>query len=230
MSRHEYWIIGSTIMRALAMLTMLMVGCGTEPGAPGDAQDTSPDAAGNSDASVDAPPEPMPVFRISTVHGALAVDDAGIRGEFRLDGVMRLSTFDVNLTADGATTWCKVSLTPVSTGFAVRSTSTRRFKVVLLNPGAGPVIADECHWDDAYMLQRLATLGPIEVGWAQARFEEDRPLLDLYNGGPWLPAGTASMTYPGAVNGFAMAADGTATSSVRVQPLPGTLDPGVYFY
>lgn len=217
-------------MRRALVLIAVVAGCGTDPEAPGDAQGTAIDAIDGTDAAVDAPPEPMPVFRVSTVHGVLAVDDAGIRSQFRLDGVMRSSTFEVNLTAEGATSWCKVSLTPVSTGFAVRSTSTRRFKVVLLDPGAGPVIADECGWDDAYMLQRLATLGPVEVGWMQARFEEDRPQLDLYNGGPWLPAGTASMIYAGAVNGFAMAADGTATTSVRVQPLQGTLDPGVYFY
>lgn len=208
-----------------------LAACGAEPGAPVDAQEATIDASESIDAqAVDAPPEPMPVFRISSVQGVLAIDDAGIRSRFRLDGVQRPSTFDVNLTAQGATTSCKVSLTPVSMGFATRSTSTRRFKVVLLDPGAGPVIADECDWDDAYMLQRLATLAPVEVGWAQARVETDRPRLDLYKGGPWLPSGTASMVYPGAVNGFAMAEDGTATTTVRVQPLPGTLDPGVYFY
>jgi hypothetical protein len=50
---------------------------------------------------------------------------------------------------------------------------------VQLDLGVGPILTDGCGWDDAHILARLATMSPAEVGWMRARFEEDRPYLDM---------------------------------------------------
>lgn len=214
-----------------ALCLILIAACG----GAGDDDDQMPatDAPDPMvDAAVDAPPEPMPAFVVFTVYGELAIDDNGIRTDYRLNGVPKTSSLTISLrdpTTPGSD-YCEVVVPPTFLGFANRSTSNRQFKVVQLDLGAGPILSDGCGWDDAHMLQRLATMSPAEVGWMRARFAEDRPRLDIYYGGEWLPPDTASIVHAPGLVAYAMAPDGTATTTNVVEPDPGTLLPGVYQY
>lgn len=183
------------------------------------------------DATIDAPPEPMPTFGVQGISGYLAIDDSGVRVEYRLNGVAQVSSLTVHLfDPDVSDSHCEITMPPTFTGFVIRSTSFRRFKAVQLDLGVGPILTDGCGWDDAHILARLATMSPAETGWMQARFEEDRPYLDLYTGGGILPEDIAAQINPGSVLGYAMDAAGNARTAELVQPLPGTLLPGVYMY
>jgi hypothetical protein len=179
-----------------------------------------------------APRAPMPAFLVQSISGELAIDDSGVRADFRLDGVANVSSLGVSLfdPDDGVSETCRVTMTPTFIGFVIRSTTNRQFKAVQLDLGVGPILTDGCGWDDAHILARLATMSPAEVGWMRARFEEDRPYLDRYEGGGILPEGVAAQIAPGSVLGYAMDADGNARTAELVQPLPGTLLPAVYQY
>jgi hypothetical protein len=225
-------MVNRTLMATLPAL--LLAACGaTGDDDSGNLPGTdAPSADATVDAAVDAPPEPMPAFRVAHISGDLAVDDNGIRADYRFNGVARVSSLTLSLydPDDGAGDYCHVTMTPVFVGFVIRSTSFRQFKAVQLDLGAGPILTDDCGWDDAHMLARLATMSPAAVGWMQARFEEDRPYLDLYNGGGILPEDIAAQINPASVLGYAMDADGNARTGELAQPLPGTLVPGVYQY
>lgn len=184
------------------------------------------------DAAVDAPPEPMPAFRVQGLGGRMAIDENGVRADFRLDGVPGTSSLSVYLYIpdDGVSDMCEVTMPPTFLGFTYRSPTGRQFRVVQLDLGAGPIVHDGCGWDDAFILERLATMSPAEVGWQRARFEEDRPYLDVFQGGEWLREDIAWWVFPGSVRGYTMAADGNASTSNLAQPEPGTIVPGVYDY
>jgi hypothetical protein len=82
---------------------------------------------------------------------------------------------------------------------------------------------------DAHILAGLAAIEQIEVGFARARFAEDRPYLDVFlDGDAWLPSGTASIVRTRGGLGSAMSVDGVVDESVRVEPDPGTLDRALY--
>lgn len=199
-----------------------------------DAPPASGDAAIAGDASVDAPidavAEPMPAFTVApSASGSLAIDEVGIRPTFQIGAQTYASYVALSLRETGATTSCAVWLTPSFVAFDGGSTGSRIFKTVRLNPAAATIIDDKCGWDDTYILQQLASIGMIEIGFSQARFAEDRPYLDLFfDGEEWLPSDTASIVYTGAADGWTMAADGTVNATVRVQPVAGTLDRGLY--
>ena len=91
------------------------------------------------------------------------------------------------------------------------------------------MLSDQCKWDDAYILQEIHNqFGQVEIGFAQARFAEDRPYLDVFlDAEQTFPNSTANITLAGAGVAWALAADGSV-GSMMVEPAPGTLMPAVY--
>lgn len=207
--------------------------CATLAACGGDGGSSPPDGGGPPpDAAVDAaPPEPKPAFDASPyVAGSLAIDDAGLRATFSVGGVTEPSRVTVSLTAAGTTTPCEVTLRPAFVSFSTASTSTRQFKTAVLDFATSTVHEDKCKWDDAYILERLAAqFGNYIVGFAQARFAEDRPRIDVFlDAVQPFPNQTANIVLAGGGYGYAMAAGGTINVNALVEPTPGTLVPALY--
>jgi len=220
------------VKRPLLLLSLLGA-CG------GGGGNTSPDAAPHPDgpapdmAPPDAPPEPKPEFVVDgVVTGQLAIDDAGVRSTFTINGQSGLSLITLFLTATGATTACEVTIQPRFVMFDTGSTSTRQFKTVVYDVAGSIVVEDKCHFDDAYMLAMVQQQwGTVEIGFAQARFAEDRPNVDVfYDATNPFPNDTANIVRAGGGRGFAMAPDGTVDDKTLVEPPPGTLLPAVYVF
>jgi hypothetical protein len=195
--------------------------------------DAGPDATPPTiDAAADAPPpEPMPAFIVDGfTTGQLAVDDVGIRDTFTAGGQMFLSHIDLFLTETGATQSCMFSIRPAFVGFDQGTPSNRFFKTVQYDVAASTVLVDQCHFDDAYVLAEVKNqYGLAEVGWARARFDSDRPNLDVFlDADKTFPGQTDSIVRAGGGVGFAMAADGTVDEATLVEPVGGTLDRAVY--
>jgi len=214
----------------LASVLVLVAACDAG-GSPDPDPMGGPDAGVTPDAAVDAlPPEPRPAFTAGTsLGGQLAVTDTGLRATFTIQGTEYLSVVNVGLTETATDKHCGIKLSPKFVAFGSSSTSTRQFKTVIIDLAGSTMLEDGCAWDDAYVLQKLGDIfGNYIVGFAQARFVEDRPYLDIYlNATKGLGAGTASIVRAGAGSAYAMAADGSVTETL-VQPAPGTLLPAVY--
>jgi len=214
----------------LASVLVLFAACDAG-GSPDPDPMGGPDAGVTPDAAVDAlPPEPKPAFTAGTsLGGQLAVTDLGIRETFTIQGTEYLSVINVGLTETATDKHCGIKLSPKFATFGSSSTSTRQFKTVVIDLAGSTMLVDGCKWDDAYMLEQLGVIfGNYIVGFAQARFTEDRPYLDVYlNATKGQGSGTASIVRAGAGSAYAMAADGSVTE-VLVQPAPGTLLPAVY--
>lgn len=155
-------------MKPVLLSLLVLAAC-----APSSPDSETPDAAA---PMVDAtPPEPKTMFTASEyVDGDLAIDDAGIRATYTMNGTQRTSLVLVSLTAAGATTSCTVSLAPKFVSFGSASTSSRQFKTVIIDFANSMVVDDKCHFDDAWITSQLdAQFGHYIVGFAQARFAED---------------------------------------------------------
>ncbi|MBA3456858.1 MAG: hypothetical protein H0T42_27460 [Deltaproteobacteria bacterium] len=217
-------------MKLLSALLLAAAGCDAG-GSPDPEHMGGPDAGVTIDAAPDAPPvEPKPAFTAGTsLSGQLAVTSTGIRETFTIQGAEYLSVVNVGLTETGTENHCGIKLSPKFATFSSASTNTRQFKTIVIDLAGSTMLEDNCKWDDAYILQRLGDIfGNYVVGFAQARFTEDRPYLDIYlNASKGLGAGTASVVRAGAGSAYAMAADGSVTE-VMVQPTPGTLLDAVY--
>lgn len=175
------------------------------------------------DAPLPPPPEPTPAFTAgSSIGGQLAIDDVGIRASFRIDGIEYLSVVDVGLVNTATMQSCGVKLFPKFVQFGSASTSTRQFKTVVLDFAQATILQDGCGWDDAHILAGLATqFGNYIVGFAQARFAEDRPYVDVYlNAANGLGNQTANITRAGGGSAYAMDAAGNVTETM-VEPTPG---------
>jgi hypothetical protein len=202
-------------------------------GGSSDPEPAGPDAGTlpMADAALDAPPpEPKPAFTASSsIGGQLAIDDVGIRSTFTVQGQQYVSVVVVSLTETATNKNCGVTLAPTFVQFSTASTSTRQFKTVVLDFATATVLEDKCGWDDAYMLQQLAEqYGKYIVGFAQARFTEDRPFVDVFLDAEKPFANqTANIVYAGGGRAYAMAADGTVTD-MMVEPAPGTLVRALY--
>lgn len=164
-------------MKPTVVLLLFAAACTTEGSTPDPGE--TPDAGM---PEVDAgpqppPPEPKPAFTAgSEIGGQLAIDEVGIRASFFIDGEEYLSVVSVGLTDTATMQSCTVKLFPHFVQFGSSSTSTRQFKTVVLDFAQATMLDDGCHWDDAHILQGLATrFGNYIVGFAQARFPEDRP-------------------------------------------------------
>jgi hypothetical protein len=208
-------------------------------GACGGGGGSSPDAAPHPDgpapdmAPPDAPPEPKPDFVVDgVVTGQLAIDDAGIRATFTTDGQPAISFLTLFLTATGAATGCEFTIAPKFVMFDTGSTSTRQFKTVVYDVAGSTVVEDKCHFDDAYVLAQVQQeWGTVEIGFAQARFAEDRPNVDVfYDATNAFPNDTANIVRAGGGRAFAMAPDGSVDSTKIVEPAPGTLLPAAYVF
>ncbi len=207
---------------ALALATATLAACteGTSP----DPMDT-PDAGTTPevDAPLPPPPEPTPAFTASSsIGGQLAIDEVGIRPSFFIDGVEYLSVINVGLTNTETMESCGVVLFPKFVQFGSSSTSTRQFKTVVLDFAQATMLEDNCGWDDAHILAGLSTrFGNYIVGFAQARFAEDRPYVDVYlNATNGLGNSTSSITQAGGGMAFAMDAAGNVSQAI-VEPTPG---------
>jgi hypothetical protein len=208
---------------AVAFWLVALAACET----PDDPAITGPDAAVEIDA---APPEPKPAFKASDSLGInLAIDDTGIRDTYKSGTVDKPSYVSAYLTDTATNTMCSVKLKPKFVEFGYGSPSGRQFKTVVIDLAASTVLEDKCMWDDAWITSKLdEQFGHYEVGFAQARFEEDRPGLDVFlDADKTFGNDTASYTYAGAGSAQALTADG-ALSLMMVEPAPGTLVPAVY--
>ncbi|CAN5694761.1 hypothetical protein BH11MYX3_BH11MYX3_20330 [soil metagenome] len=176
------------------------------------------------DAPVDmTPPEPKPAFTVgSEIGGELAIDETGIRRTFLIAGTEYVSIVSVGLTETATNVHCGVKIAPHFVQFGSASTSTRQFRTVVLDFAAADIVEDSCHWDDAYMLSGIADrFGNYVVGFAQARFAEDRPYVDVYlNAAKGLGNSTANITRAGGGSAYQMDASGTVVETV-VEPTPG---------
>lgn len=201
-------------------------------GACGDDGGSSQSVDAPMSPAIDAPPpEPKPSFTASAqVSGRLAIDDAGIRATFMANMGTESSRVTLSLTEQGSSQSCAFTVRPKFTMFDTGSTSTRSFKTVLIDFATSTVHDDECKWDDAYVLQQLATqFGLYEIGFAQARFVEDRPRVDVFlDSVEPFPNQTANITLAGGGQAYAMAADGTVDVATLVEPTAGTLLPALY--
>jgi hypothetical protein len=209
--------------RVLLMFAVtVLAACHSEGSSPG--VDATPQADAAADA---APPEPKPAFQASaSVGGKLAIDDAGIRATY---GSGMSSIVTLSLTEQGKTTSCGFTVEPRFLQFGTASTSTRQFKTVMIDFAQSTVHRDDCKWDDAHVLQALgAQFGAYTIGFAQARFPEDRPYVDVFlDAVQPFPNQTANIVYAGGGLATAMAADGTITGPT-VEPAPGTLVRALY--
>jgi len=193
-----------------------------DPAAPDAAVTQQPDAA--------PPSEPKPAFTAgSEIGGQLAIDDTGIRETFAYQGGAYLSVVTVSLTDTATAKSCGVTLGPKFVEFGHASTSTRQFKTVVIDFASSKVLEDKCGWDDAYILAQLDQIfGHYIVGFAQARFTEDQPYVDVYlDAVQPFPNSTANIVRAGGGAAYQMSADGTV-SDTMVQPAPGTLVPALY--
>jgi hypothetical protein len=232
---------------ALAALALLpALGCG------GDDDDTAPTVDGSTptdDAAIDggapaidapppidaAPPdaalEPTPAFTASQyVSGQLAITQDGLRDVFSLDGSSYYSVLVVSLTEDGASTSCEVMMRPHFVEFSTGSSTGRYFKTAVLDLAQSTVLQDGCHWDDSYITSQLAIQwGTLELGFAKARFEEDRPNVDVFIDAV-NPFGndTDLVVLAGGGAAFPMDDTGVVDGTVTVEPEAGTLATALY--
>jgi hypothetical protein len=197
--------------------------------APTGSDSEAPDAA--VDAGIDSPPpEPKPMFAASPyLGGNLAIDDVGIRATYKKGAVEYKSNILVSLTEAGKMTSCSVTLAPSFVSFGSANTSTRSFKTVVIDFAHSTVIDDKCKWDDAWIASQLdEQFGHFIIGFAQARFTEDQPYLDVYlDADKPLPNSTANITMTGHGTAYAMNPDGGVTFT-QVQPAAGTLLTALY--
>jgi hypothetical protein len=213
---------------SVALPLLLAAACGSQPSEP-----AGPDAAvvPMADAAIDSkPPEPKPAFTASSsIGGQLAIDEVGIRQTFTFQGTQYVSVVVASLTETATNKNCGVTIAPTFVQFSSASTSTRQFKTVVLDFATASVLEDKCGWDDAYILATLAEqYGHYIVGFAQARFAEDRPDVDVFlDADKPFANQTANIVYAGGGAAWSMAADGTVTET-RVEPTPGTLVRGLY--
>lgn len=211
---------------AVALVSLAVAACGgtdPDPAAP-DAAVAQPDAA--------PPPEPKPAFTAqSEIGGKLAIDDTGIRDTYKVGAVEHHSEIAVSLTETATNTSCGVTLSPKFVQFGSASTSTRQFKTVVIDFAGSKIVDDKCHWDDAWILSQLdQEFGHYIVGFAQARFTEDQPYIDVYYDAVQpFPNSTANIVAAGGGTAYAMNADGSVTVNM-VQPTPGTLVPALYTF
>lgn len=218
-------------MKAVCLATLALSACTISTTA--DDLDIRPDAGvtPTPDAPPDTTPaEPKPAFTASSsISGSIAIDDAGIRPTFIIEGVVYPSQINVSLTETATAKNCGVILDPKFVTFSSASTSTRQFKTVVIDLAASTMLDDKCGWDDAWILQQIgAQYGNYIVGFAQARFTEDRPNVDVYlNASKGLGNQTANVVRAGGGAAWQMASDGTV-AEVMVQPTPGTLLPALY--
>jgi hypothetical protein len=70
--------------------------------------------------------------------------------------------------------------------------------------------------------------GLAEVGWAQARFPEDRPRLDVILDADKPFGDSANITRVAGGYGFAMDANDVVDGNTLVEPAQGTLIRGMY--
>lgn len=208
-------------MKPTVALLVLVAACDTS-GTP-DPMDMPDGGVAEVDAPLPPPPEPSPEFTAgSEIGGQLAIDEVGIRPTFLIEGAQYLSVVSVGLTNIATMQSCTVKLFPHFVQFGSSSTSTRQFKTVVLDFAHATMLEDGCHWDDTHILAGLATrFGNYIVGFAQARFAEDRPYVDVYlNASNGLGNQTASITRAGGGTAYAMDAAGTMTETI-VEPTPG---------
>jgi hypothetical protein len=215
--------------RASVVLTLLLAACGSSD----PSQPAGPDSGVTpmADAAIDSPPpEPKPAFTASSsIGGQLAIDDVGIRQTFSFQGQQYVSVVVASLTETATNKNCGVTIAPKFVQFSSASTSTRQFKTVVIDFAAATMLEDKCGWDDAYILATLAEqYGHYIVGFAQARFAEDRPNIDVFLDAvkPFANQ-TANIVYAGGGAAWSMAADGTVTETM-VEPAPGTLVRALY--
>ncbi len=209
-----------------------------------DGVETMPDAGqedANEEDAVEAPdvveeeimeppPElPKPEFVVLTSFGGeLAVTSTGLRDTFVFDGQERTSSVEVSLKAEGFEI-CVVVVRPTFAEFGYGSPRNRAFGTVLVNLGGGEILTDECGWDQQHVLTELSALGLAEFGFAEARFEEDRPGLDVYTEVTWPVEGFANRVDAGRGQAFFIDPNsGQVNTSSSIQPVPGTLFPGLY--
>lgn len=190
---------------------------------PGPADTPDAGVVPQPDAPPGPPPEPAPAFTASsTISGQLAIDESGIRPSFFISGGEYLTVVNIGLTDPATDTSCTVKLRPHFVQFGSASTSTRQFKTVVLDFAQAEMLEDGCHWDDAHIFATLAArFGNYIVGFARARFDEDRPWVDVYlNAANGLGNSTASITRAGGGAAYAMDAAGNVTETM-VEPTPG---------
>lgn len=215
--------------RASVIASLLLAACGSSQPSESDVPDAA--AMPMADAAIDSPPpEPKPAFTASSsISGQLAIDDAGLRQTFTIQGVQYVSVVVASLTETATNKNCGVTIAPAFVQFSSASTSTRQFKTVVLDFATATVLDDKCGWDDAYILATLAEqYGHYIVGFAQARFAEDRPDVDVFlDADKPFANQTANIVYAGGGAAYTMAADGTVTDT-RVEPAPGTLVRALY--
>jgi len=210
-------------MKPVCLLLLCLVAC-EQP------SEIAPDASAPAIDAPSQPPEPKPAFSASPyMSGTLAIDDAGIRASYLATGTPMPSRLSFSLTETGATTSCSITVKPHFVMFSTASTSTRYFKTVVIDVAASEMLDDKCKWDDAYVLAEIANqFGNVEIGFAQARFTEDRPYLDvLLDADKTFPNSTANITLTGAATAYALDANGNVGFTM-VEPAPGTLVPALY--
>lgn len=220
-------------MKAAVVALLAVVGCskheGTNPFDPDASVEVGSDAA--MTPPMDAPPKPKPHFTASSsIGGQLAITATGIRPTFTQGGQQYLSMVNLSLTAEGTTTSCGVTLGPAFVAFGSGHTSTRNFKTVVLDFPSSTMLQNQCGWDNTWVLQQLGVyFGNYSVGFAQARFAEDQPNVDVFLDAASGFGDTANIVYAGGGTAYAMADDGTVSDTV-IQPAPGTLLPGAYLF
>ena len=212
-------------MKFVLLGTLALAAC-TPTGSDAETPDAAP-------PMVDAPPpEPKTMFTASEyVDGDVAIDDSGIRATYTKSGTQHTSQVLVSLTPMGKTDSCTVTLAPKFVMFGSSSTSSRQFKTIIIDFANSTVLDDKCHIDDAWITSQLdAQFGHYIVGFAQARFTEDQPYLDVFlDADKAFPNSTANITRAGGGSAYGMTADGTITFTM-VQPTPGTLLPALYHF
>ncbi|WP_053332996.1 hypothetical protein [Haliangium ochraceum] len=243
-----------------AALALVAAGCGDDGPAPGvdagpgvdapPAPDAAPaDAAppGDAelilDASIDAvpidafipdaaPPEPTPSFSVQPrASGDFAVTPSGLRPNFILNNVLSPSQIQVTLLEDGASTPCNVKVRPAFVEFGEVSAGSNTFATLILDLGAGTVVNDSCHWDDAYMLSELGALGTIEIGFARPADNANEPAVDVYVDLAWpMPGDADTAVLAGGGDGLPMGDDGVVNFFDVVLPEPGTIEQGLFIW
>jgi hypothetical protein len=166
------------------------------------------------------PTEPTPEFTLNTGSGGqIGIDGDGIR-TYIYDGEEYLSVLSISLREAEADESCSILLEPAFYSFGTKSTTTRTFAAVTMDLGASWILEDNCGWDDDYILAELDGQY-VTVGFTRARFEEDRPYLDVY-----YPE--TMTTVVGGGIAWAIDVNGVVDESTTVEPTGGVFVPGVY--
>ncbi len=217
-------------MKVVTALLLTVAACGS-PGSHVELDAGSDSHAAADAASLDAPAKPKPQFTAQyEIGGQLAITDTGIRPTFSSGGSQYPSIVQLSLTAANATTSCGVTLAPAFVGFGSAHTSTRTFKTVELDFATSQVVQNNCGWDEAWIASQLGVeFGTYVVGFAQARFDTDRPNVDVYFDAASGFGDNANIVAAGGGTAYQMMDDGTVTQTV-IEPAPGTLLPGAYLF